>query len=136
MTRAKVIIKNQVTLKTVSVTNIKIAKNLLKVKMFRCVIFRCVNLMLSNGNKDSSVVVTNRTYSNIMQKMIDGGIKKKIYEQSVSNQPAKLYGTANTHEFENLEDITPQKLKCRPIIDQMGTFTYEAAKVISSYLKP
>ena len=26
----------------------------------------------------------------------------------VSSQPAKLYGTAKTHKFENLEDITPQ----------------------------
>ena len=54
----------------------------------------------------------------------------------VSNQPAKLCGTAKTHKFENLKDITQQNLKYRPIIDQTGTFTYKAAKVISNYLKP
>ena len=98
--------------------------------------------------------------------MIDDGIKNKIYEETtdntlkdlknfqdflyrnfkdyenydemrpVSNQPARLYDTAKTHKFENVKDITPQNLKCRPIIDQTGTFTYKAAKVISSYLKP
>ena len=51
-----------------------------------------------------------------------------------SNQPAKLYGTAKTHKFEDLEDITPQNFKCCPIIDQTGTFTFKAAKVISNYL--
>ena len=54
----------------------------------------------------------------------------------VSNQLAKLYGTAKTYKSEDLKDITPQNLKCRPIIDQMGTFTYKAAKAISNYLKP
>ena len=54
----------------------------------------------------------------------------------VSNQLAKLYGTAKTHKFEDLKDITPQSLKCHPIIDQTGTFTYKAAKAISNYLNP
>ena len=55
--------------------------------------------------------------------------------RSVSNQPAKLYGTAKTHKFTNLKNITPQNLKCRPFIDQTGIFTYKAVEVISSYLK-
>ena len=46
-----------------------------------------------------------------------------------SNQPARLYGTAKTHKFETLEDITVTNLKFRPIIDQTGTFTYNAAKL-------
>ena len=41
----------------------------------------------------------------------------------VSNQPDQLYGTAKTHKFENLKNITPQNLKCGPIIDQTVTFT-------------
>ena len=53
-----------------------------------------------------------------------------------SSQPARLYGTAKTHKFEFLEDITVGNLKFRPIIDQIGTFTYSAAKVISDYLRP
>ena len=53
-----------------------------------------------------------------------------------SNQPARFYGTAKTHTFETLEDITVANLKFRPIIDQTGTLTYNAAKVISDYLRP
>ena len=53
-----------------------------------------------------------------------------------SNHPARLYGTAKTHEFETLEDNTVANLKFRPIIDQTGTLTYKAAKVISDSLRP
>ena len=93
--------------------------------------------------------------------MIDNGIKNEIYEETadntlkdlktfqeflyrnskdyenyddmnpVSNQPDQLYGTAKTHKFENLKDITPQSLKCGPTLNQTGTFTYNAVKVIS-----
>ena len=59
---------------------------------------------------------------------------KKMYPQS--NQPAKLYGTAKTHKFNDTNDITINQLKFRPIIDQTGTYTYNAAQVISQYLKP
>ena len=52
------------------------------------------------------------------------------------NQPARLYGTAKTHNFETLFDITVVYLKFRPIIDQTGTFMYNAAKVMSDYLRP
>ena len=101
-------------------------------------IIRDKDLVLLNGDKDSSIVAMNRTdYNNIMQKMIYDRIKKYIYEKAtgntikdlkhneflyrniedyenyddmrpVSSQLAKLYGTSKTHKFENLEDITPQ----------------------------
>ena len=41
----------------------------------------------------------------------------------VSSQPAKLSGTAKTHKFKNLEDITPENLDCCPIINHLETFT-------------
>ena len=53
-----------------------------------------------------------------------------------SNQPAKLYGTAKTHKFKDIKEITKEQFKFRPIIDQTGTYTYGAAQVISQYLKP
>ena len=53
-----------------------------------------------------------------------------------SNQPAKLYGTAKTHKFNNIQEINKEKLKFCPIIDQTGTYSYNAAQVISQYLKP
>ena len=56
----------------------------------------------------------------------------------ISNQPGKIYATAKTHKFDSLENITIQNLKFRPIISQIGTYTYNAAKVLpaSDYLKP
>ena len=47
-----------------------------------------------------------------------------------SNQPKRLYGTAKTHKFENLEDITLANLKFRPKIDQTGTYTYRFYRII------
>ena len=55
---------------------------------------------------------------------------------SVSNQPGKIYGTAKTHKFEHNHQINVTNLKFRLIIDQAGTYLYNAAKVISNYLKP
>ena len=54
----------------------------------------------------------------------------------VSNQPGKLYATAKTHKFSSLDEMTIEKLKLRPIISQVGTYTYNAGKVIAHYLKP
>ena len=54
----------------------------------------------------------------------------------LSNQLAKLYGTAKTKTFEHLESITRENLKCRSIIDETRPFICKAARVISNYLKP
>ena len=59
---------------------------------------------------------------------------KSMYPHS--NQPAKLYGTAKTHKFNNIQEINQEKLKFCPIIDQTGTYCYNTAQVISQYLKP
>ena len=53
-----------------------------------------------------------------------------------SNELAKVYGMAKTHKFDSADNIELTKLKFCPIIDQTGTYTYKAAKVISWYLKP
>ena len=50
--------------------------------------------------------------------------------------PGKPYATAKTHKFNSLFDITVDYLKFRPIKSQIGTYTYNASKVISQYLKP
>ena len=44
---------------------------------------------------------------------------KKMYPSS--NQPAQLYDTAKTHKFDDVNDITLNELKLRPIIAQPGT---------------
>ena len=55
---------------------------------------------------------------------------------TIVNQPARLYATAKTHKFNDLDEGTVETLKFRPIVDQAGTATYDAAKVIGEYLKP
>ena len=51
----------------------------------------------------------------------------------VANQPAKLFPTAKTHKFNNIEDINVEEWKFRRIIDQTGTFTCNCSKVIAEY---
>ena len=54
----------------------------------------------------------------------------------IPNQPGKFYATAKTHKFDSLDNIAIQNLKFRSIISQIGTYTYNATKVLSDYLKP
>ena len=54
----------------------------------------------------------------------------------ISNQSGKIYATAKTHKFDSREDITIQNLRFCPIISQIGTYTYNAAKVLSDYMRP
>ena len=53
-----------------------------------------------------------------------------------SNHPTSLYATAKTHKCNDLDEVTVEKVKFRPIEDQTGTATYDATKVIGEYLKP
>ena len=54
----------------------------------------------------------------------------------VSHEPEKLYATAKAYKFNLLDDVTADNLKFRPIISQIETYTYNASRVISQYLKP
>ena len=104
-------------------------------------------------------------YQNKLQKMVDDGIKNGIYKLaddnalkdlkpfksglyrsfrkyehceemlSKSNHPGQVYVTAKTQEFINIDEITIDNLKTRPIIAQTGRYTYNAAQVIAKYLK-
>ena len=47
------------------------------------------------------------------------------------NQPAKLYGTAKTHKFKDIKEITKEQTQFQPIIDQTDIYNYRAAQVIS-----
>ena len=52
-----------------------------------------------------------------------------------SNQSCGCFTTAKTYEFESAEDIL-RRLKLHPIIDQTGTYIYNALKVVAKYLTP
>ena len=71
--------------------------------------------------------------------MIDDGINEGIYALRYFKNVSKLgriYATAKVHKFDSLDDITVINLKFCPIISQIGTYAYNAAKVIVDYLKP
>ena len=53
-----------------------------------------------------------------------------------TNQPARFFASAKTHQFQSVDDINLQDLKLRPIIDQTGTCYYNTGKVIAKYLQP
>ena len=55
--------------------------------------------------------------------------------RSASHEPGKLYARAKTHKFNSLNGITVDNLKFRPIISQIGTYTYKASRVMSQYRK-
>ena len=54
----------------------------------------------------------------------------------VSNRPVRFFATAKKHKFKSLEEINVDQLKLRPIIDQTGTYIYNASKVVAKYLRP
>ena len=41
-----------------------------------------------------------------------------------------------THKLDSFKDINIENLELRPIIDQTGTATYHASKVVVNYLRP
>ena len=52
-----------------------------------------------------------------------------------SNQQAKIYASTKTHKFSFVDSVDINESKFRPTIDQIGTMRYNAAIVISHYLR-
>ena len=48
--------------------------------------------------------------------------------RTVSHEPVKLYAT--NHKFNLLDDITADDVNFCPMISQIGTYTYNDARVI------
>ena len=94
--------------------------------------------MIGDGIRKVTYVETTDNASRYQNFLYRSLSNQERYEdmQPDSNQPATLYGTAKTHKFQSLEDITVVKLKFRPIIAQTGTSTYNAAKVMQDYFRP
>ena len=53
-----------------------------------------------------------------------------------SSEAARLFATAKTHKFTDINQININDLKFRPIIDQTGTHLYNCSKMIAQYLQP
>ena len=123
-------------------------------------------VVVSGDKDSCIVIMNKTDYISKMQGMIDEGISNGTYQEADddtlgelrrfqdflyrnfykykyynkmrpdSNRPARLFGTAKTHKFESVDEVNVDNLKFRPIIDQTGTYTYNAAKIIADYLKP
>ena len=122
--------------------------------------------VISGDKDSCVVIMNKQDYIQKLEDMLNEGIKRGTYGRSAdatkqdletfqsflyrnfknhpscdnmrpkSNQPARLYATAKTQKCNNLDEVTVESLKFRPIVDQTGTATYDAAKVIGEYLKP
>ena len=104
--------------------------------------FKNLQHTIDEGIQNGVYIVTeDRTLADLklLRSFLYGNFKKyEHYEKMLptSNQPGQLYGTAKTHKFGNIADITVDNLKFCPIIAQSGTYTYNAVQVIANYLKP
>ena len=101
-----------------------------------------IEAMIEGGIKNGTYAETDDTTMKDLKQFQDflcQNFKKcEHYNEmhSESNKLAKMYGMAKTHKFGSTDNIELTKLKFYLIIDQTGTYTYKAAKVISRYLKP
>ena len=123
-------------------------------------------VVLAADKETCTVILNRTDYKNKVNNMINDGIAERKYNKTVdntpkdlkrfqgflyrnfykneqyenmrpkSNQPGRFFATAKTHKFDSVNDITLDKLKLRPIIDQTGTYIYNASKVVAKYLRP
>ena len=47
----------------------------------------------------------------------------------------RFFITTKTDKFDTIENINVKDLKLRPVIDQTGTYIYDASKVVAEFLK-
>ena len=110
--------------------------------MQRDVYVKKLEEMIEEGVKNGTYVETDdNTLKDltIFQNFLVRNFKSTLPLENVkptSNQLAFLYGTAKTHKFDNFEEINNENLKLRPIVSTCGTFYYETAKFLASYLMP
>ena len=98
--------------------------------------------MISEGiSKGKSVETVDSTHKGLKhsQDFLQRHFYKTKYFDgmpTVSNQPARFLATAKQLKFDTIEDINVKDLKLRTIIDQTGTYIYDASKVVVQFLKP
>ena len=135
-------------------------------KNLRALIKDETTIVMKADKDSSVVMMNRKDYNEKLENMIQEGINNGTYIETVdttlqdlkqfqsflyrnfkshkkykemipsSNQPARLFATAKTHKFKNIDEIAMNNLKFRPIIDQSGTYTHKTAQIIGEYLKP
>ena len=102
-----------------------------------------LEVMLNDGISKSIYARTENTtlrdlklFEDFLHRNFKDEYDKYEERRPACHEPGKLCATAKTHEFNLLDNITVDNLNFRPIISQIGTYTYNASRVISQYLKP
>ena len=111
---------------------------LLKKKDYQDKVWSLIQEGIDAGKYELTDDSTHKDLKNFQQFLYNNFSKHKEYEKMrpASNRPARFFATAKTHKFQSFDEITLDELKLRPIVDQTGTHTQKAAKVVSKYLKP
>ena len=73
---------------------------------------------------------------NFPRRNLEGKYDRYEDTRPISNQLGKIFATTKTHKFDSMEDMVFQNLKFCSKISQIGTYTYNTAKVLSDFLKP
>ena len=97
-----------------------------------------INEGISKGKYVETVDSTHKDLKHFQDFLYRHFYKTKYYDgmRPISNQPARFFATPKTHKFDTIENINVKNLKLRPIIDQTGTYIYDASKVVAEFLKP
>ena len=102
-----------------------------------------VDKIIQDGIRDNKyeLVTVDRTAKDLhnFQQFLYRNFKKHDKYRDMypsSHQPARFFGTAKTHKFENIESIYKDELTLRPIIDQTGTCYYNSSQILAKYLQP
>ena len=101
-----------------------------------------VNNMINEGIAEGKYIeivdITHKDLKRFQDFVCRNGYKHEQYEnmRQKSNQPRRFFATTKNHKFDSINYITLYQLKLRPIIDQTGTYIYNASKVVAKYLGP
>ena len=104
-----------------------------------------IHAMIEEGLMNGKYVETTDNTISDLQNFLYRNFRKNSHSQNIlpydkfrpsSNQPAFLFATAKTHKFDDFSEKTSDNLKLRPIVSTVGTFYYQTAKHLASYLAP
>ena len=97
-----------------------------------------INEGIAEGKYIETVDNTHKDLKRFQDFLYRNLYKHEQYEnmRPKSNQPGRFFPTAKTHEFGCINGITLHQLKLHPIIDQTGTYIYNASKVVAKYPRP
>ena len=93
---------------------------------------RLIDESFSKGKYVETVDCTHKDLKHFQDFLYRYFYKAKYYD----GMPAGFFSTAKMLKFDTIQVTNVKYLKLRPIIDQTGTYIYDAFKVAAEFLKP